>query len=105
MEHAGLRFCSGKWPWQGSGPPRYTPVMARGWESKSVEEQQTQAAFADHERSRLSPHQVAKHQCRKGLQLSRQTVLQRLEAASNSRYRKMLEQALADLDAKISQLE
>ncbi len=76
--------------------------MARGWESKSVEQQQELAA-SDQERPKLqrTPAQIAAEQRRQTLQLSRRRILQQLAVASNARHRQMLEAALADLDGKI----
>ena len=79
--------------------------MARGWESKSVEEQQADAVSTPAEfKPPLSPDQVAKQRQCEGLRLSRQRVLQQLQSAQNSRHGKMLEDALADLDAKLALL-
>ena len=79
--------------------------MARGWESKSVEEQQAEAVITPAELKRpLSPDQVAKQRQREGLRLSRQRVLQQLQSAHYPRHRKMLEDALADLDTKLTLL-
>jgi hypothetical protein len=78
--------------------------MARGWESKSVEQQQEQlssSASAQPLRKQLTPEQVAEQQRRDGLQLSRQHILQQLEVSSNPQHRAMLEGALADLDAQL----
>ena len=76
--------------------------MARGWESKSVEQQQESAAF-EHRggKRRLTPAQIEVEQRRQALRLSRQQILQQLEVASNPRHRQMLEAALADLDEQI----
>jgi hypothetical protein len=77
--------------------------MARGWESKSVEQQQEQAASdAAQKKVALTPDQLAAQQRRQGLQLSRKRILQQLELASNPRHRQMLEQALADLDEQLT---
>jgi hypothetical protein len=75
--------------------------MARGWESKSVEQQQEEAATAKSRGSSLTREEMAREKSRQGLLLSRQRVLQQLEAASNPRHRQMLESALADLDAQL----
>jgi len=75
--------------------------MARGWESKSVEQQQEEAATAKTRGAPLTPEQKASEKSRQGLLLSRQRVLQQLEAASNPRHRQMLETALADLDTQL----
>jgi len=76
--------------------------MARGWESKAVEEQQ--AAAASQTRSGkvpLTPQQQVKAREREGLLLSRKRVLQQLAGAQNSSRRSMLEQALAELDERL----
>lgn len=83
----------------------YNFHMARGWESKSVEEQQAEAASVPVEhRKALSPAQLAAERRKQGLTLSRQRVLQQIEAAQNPNHRKMLESALADLDAQLARL-
>ena len=77
--------------------------MARGWESKSVEQQQELATSESEQRKhQLSPAQTSAEQRRQTLQLSRQRILQQLEVASHSRHRQMLEAALADLDALLA---
>jgi hypothetical protein len=79
--------------------------MARGWESKSVEEQQAEVGeFSGKPKPRLTTGQRANQQMREGLLMSRNHIVQRLTAVQNSRHHQMLESALADLDAKISQL-
>jgi hypothetical protein len=79
--------------------------VARGWESKSVEEQQAQAVsnFAP-AGPPLTPAQIADQRHRQGLMLSRQHVLQQLEAARNPRHREVLERALAELDTQLTRL-
>ena len=79
--------------------------MARGWESKAVEEQQAEASTTTSDpRVRLTPEQVAKRTQQQGLLLSRKRVLQQLQAAQNPFHRKMLEAALGDLDAQLARL-
>lgn len=79
--------------------------MARGWESKSVEEQQAQAASNSTPAvPPLTPVQIAGQRQRQGIMLSRQRVLQQLETAQNPRHREMLRRALADLDAQLARL-
>ena len=79
--------------------------MARGWESKAVEEQQAEAAgTVDSKRVRLDREQVEKQKRQQGLILSRKRVLQQLQAAQNPNHRKMLEAALGDLDAQLARL-
>ena len=77
--------------------------MARGWESKSVEQQQEEAT-SEHARKReaLTPEQVGRSRRLATLELSRKRILHQLEAASNPRHRQMLATALVDLDAQIA---
>ena len=55
--------------------------MARGWESKSVEEQQSAASTQVESKQRLTPEQAAVKQAREALELSRRQVLQQLNPA------------------------
>jgi hypothetical protein len=80
----------------------YNHEMARGWESKSVEAQQEEASdkSAKH-RPPMSVEEAARWREKESLRLSRQRVLQQLESSQNPRHRKLLEDALADLDEKL----
>jgi hypothetical protein len=78
--------------------------MARGWESKSIEAQQAEAnEKPSTPRARLSPEEAANHRQREGLRLSRQRIAQQLAIVQNPQHRKMLQDALAELDRKLSQ--
>jgi hypothetical protein len=80
--------------------------MARGWESKSVEEQQ--AAMAEHRtiaRVPISPEEQQRNRKRDGLLLSRQSLSQQLQAACNPRRRQMLEQSIVEIDRQLSSIE
>lgn len=80
--------------------------MARGWESKSVEAQQADAAEGRPEpKPRLTPLEVDQLHRLQGLELSRQSVLHRLESVKNPRHRDVLRNALAELDRQIQALE
>jgi hypothetical protein len=81
--------------------------MARGWESKSVEEQQEAAARdrAARQAPAPTPADQAKAQQREGLRLARARTLASLQGACQPRHRAMLEQQLAHLDAQLSALE
>ena len=78
--------------------------MARGFESKSVEEQQAEAKREPSAGQKLSPEQSERRRKRDGLILSRKNIRQRLETAASSAHRQMLEGALADLDRQIAEL-
>jgi hypothetical protein len=76
--------------------------MARGWESKSVEQQQEMATSdAEQTKLRMTPAEIAAEKRREALRLSRRRVVQQLEVAMNPRHRDMLEAALADLDVQL----
>jgi hypothetical protein len=88
--------------------------MARGWESKSVEQQQEEMAeqrksFREKTGSLISPTPPPKEQQRnrkrEGLLLSRGRLTQELQAASHLRHRQMLEQAIVELDRQLSSFE
>jgi hypothetical protein len=79
--------------------------MARGWESKSVEEQIEASASArseGHQAQAVDPEKVRRAA---NLKLARAQVTRSLESAENPRYREMLERALAELDASLVKLE
>jgi hypothetical protein len=80
-------------------------VVARGWESKSVEAQQAEANDKTaNRRPPMSAAEAARCRQRENLRLSRQRVLQQLEASPNPRHRKQLEESLSDLDKQLNKL-
>ena len=77
--------------------------MARGWESKSVEQQQEELSEQRKtSRAPISPDEQQRNRKREGLLLSRGRLTQQLQAATNPRHRQMLEQAIAELDSQLS---
>jgi hypothetical protein len=81
--------------------------MARGWESKSVEDQVADAEGAKDDRAKLhlSQQERVKETQRQSLLLSRAQVTGRLKLATNPRYRTQLEAALQDIEKKLSELD
>jgi len=80
--------------------------MARGWESKSVEDQQASAGEKSTKvKPRLSAEDAARSRERETLRLSRQRVLQQLQASQNLRHRQLLQDELAHLDRVLSRLD
>ena len=80
--------------------------MARGWESKSVEQQQDAMSERNMpSRPALSPEQRERDRKRQGLLLSRSHLSRQLEAATNPRHCQMLTDAIAELDRQLSSLE
>ncbi len=78
--------------------------MARGWESKSVEEQIDAAESRRPHRPAASPDpaQVTRQRELESLQLSRVRVMNDLASATHARYRESLEAALRHLDEQIT---
>lgn len=76
--------------------------MARGWESKAVENQQQEAA----DRSSIPPvrEDPTRQVERASLLLARSRVLADLQLACAPAHRGMLEQAIRDLDARLAAL-
>jgi hypothetical protein len=79
--------------------------MARGWESKSVEQQQEEkSAQQTNSRPPISAGEQQRNRKRDGLILSRERLRHQLQSAVNPRHRQMLEQAVAELDNQLSAL-
>jgi hypothetical protein len=79
--------------------------MARGWESKFVEDQVEDSKTKNEVKNpQRTPSQLESHRRREVLLLSRARVRHELETSSNPRYRDQLNRALADLDAQLAKL-
>jgi hypothetical protein len=78
--------------------------MARGWESKSIEAQQEEAAQASARRPAVNPAELAVDERRRALELTRKRALDDLRRASAPAHRNMLEQAIASLDEQLATL-
>jgi hypothetical protein len=83
--------------------------MARGWESKAVEDQiseaEERARLAESERDELSPEERERRQRLEMLKLSRARTLDQLESVTNPAYREMLKRTLRALEAEIETLD
>jgi hypothetical protein len=81
--------------------------MARGWESKSVEDQMGAAEAAKDDRAKLHLSQMEREQetVRQSLLLSRVQIAARLKKTTNARYRAQLERSLEHLDQKLRELD
>jgi hypothetical protein len=81
--------------------------MARGWESKSVEEQMELAKERERgaQGDRVRADQRQRMREREDLELSRSRILQELTRATHPRHRELLEAALSHLDSKIAALD
>ena len=82
-------------------------VMARGWESKSVEDQlgAAEAARDAAAEPRLSSDEREKQSRKQSLLLSRAQTVSRLKVTQNARYRAQLELALKHLDEQLRKCE
>ena len=81
---------------------RIIGIMARGWESKSVESQIESAETSNQESSHHDQPDLERMRQHQALVLSRSRVLQQLEVSQNPRHREMLNRALADLEAQLA---
>ena len=81
--------------------------MARGWESKSVEDQMS-AAEANRD-AQIKPHFSAvereQRERKQSLLLSRAQIVDRLKVVQNPRYRAQLESALQHVEAQLKERE
>jgi hypothetical protein len=80
--------------------------MARGWESKSVEQQQADMVGSSKSAGpRISPAEKELNRKREGLLLSRTRLSQQLQASTRPRHRQMLEQSIAEIDKQLSSFD
>ena len=81
--------------------------MARGWESKSVEEQISEKERSEKaDDSKVTAKQAAGFQGkRESLLLARTHTITSLESARDPRYRALLERTLAHLDAQLNEIK
>ena len=80
--------------------------MARGFESKSVQEQwqDAEAAADARKKPKRSAEQLELDKKREGFALSRRRILHELEATTNERRREQLRAALGHLDGELAKL-
>jgi len=78
--------------------------MARGWESKSVEEQQSEFQRPDTTKASQSAEQVRKANRLQALQLQRANVQAQLKQSENPRYIELLQRELEHLDQELRNL-
>jgi len=81
--------------------------MARGWESKGVEDQIGEAEAkkeARHKRT-LTPDEIEHQQRKESLLQERSRIIREMERAYMRRHLVMLERGLAYIDAEIAKLE
>ena len=81
--------------------------MARGWESKSIEDQiaEREAESERAAKKKLTAREMEQQTRREGLLLARARTLTALKSARDERYRTQLERALAHLDVQLAELD
>jgi len=97
-----------KWLLENPGPRHHTFSMARGWESKSVEDQIQERESRTSESAshpKLTPEELQRRNKREGILMARTRTLTSLQTACGGRYRGHLEQVLADLDRQLADLD
>jgi hypothetical protein len=79
--------------------------MARGWESKAVEDQMqdSQSRAPGNPRTKLTPEQVEISRQREVLILAITSVQRHLQAVSDPQYREQLERALESLETRFAE--
>lgn len=81
--------------------------MARGWESKAIEDQQAEALRAAEQKrfTPLTPEELARKQRLESLQLSRSQLREQWQRARTAVQRRRLEDALQQLETDLAQLD
>lgn len=81
--------------------------MARGWESKAVEDQigEAEAKKDVRRKRRLTPDETEHLQRKEALLLERARIVREMERAYMRRHLIMLERGLAHIDAELAKLE
>jgi hypothetical protein len=79
--------------------------MARGWESKNVEEQQEQAKMGTSgTKMQIDPQEQERNRKKRGLELAIAKINSDLANCRDDRHKQMLESAKADLDWQLKAL-
>jgi hypothetical protein len=80
--------------------------VARGWESKGVEDQVAEAEAAREALARptLTPEERERRQREASLRLTRARLLESIDAARDARHRELLERSLAHIDGELAAL-
>jgi len=80
--------------------------MARGWESKSVEDQITerQSQPSHSNKNKLSAKEMERNSKREGILLARKRTLAALQSTQDERYRSLLQRTLDHLDSEFKKL-
>lgn len=80
-------------------------IMARGWESKAVEDQQAEARRPVTTAPPMTEDERAKRQACDGLRLALADTTAQLQAACRAEHRDMLRQKIVALEARLAQMQ
>jgi hypothetical protein len=85
----------------------YNDEMARGWESKSVEDQirERESESSKSTKAKFTAKQRELQSKRDGLLLVRTRTLAAIQSARSESYRQLQERALAHIDAQLAELD
>jgi len=80
--------------------------VARGWESKSVEEQinEREAQGLIQSKKKRSPHEIERSNKRESILLARARAVSAMESSRDERYRALLKRTLDHLDSELAKL-
>lgn len=81
--------------------------MARGWESKSIEDQISAAEAKEEAKARraLTASEIERRKRKEGLLLERARIVREMEKGHKRRYLVLLERALAHVEGELAKLE
>jgi hypothetical protein len=81
--------------------------VARGWESKSVEDQinERQTESQNPQKDKLIPKDLERKAKRAGILLARTRTVTALESSRDDRYRALLQRTLEHLDSELEKLK
>lgn len=88
-------------------PTGYNQFVARGWESKAVEDQigEAEANKEARRKQRLTPGEIERLKRKNALLLERARIVREMERAYMRRHLVILERGLAHIDAELAKLE
>jgi hypothetical protein len=78
--------------------------VARGWESKSVEDQINEREAAKPAKKKPTPIEIQRNSKRESISLARARTVAALESTRDERYREQLKRALEHLDSELEKL-
>ncbi len=81
--------------------------MARGWESKAIEDQISAAEAREEARAKqaLTESEIARRKRKEGLLMERARITREMQEGHKRRYLVLLERALAHVEAELARLE